>query len=126
MFADGSVAPATEEEAARSRQPRPDPAEAAAADPDDARGRAAGAPAFLPYRQTSFLPLRLTALAILLAATTVLGSLAVLVLPVGLGRSQLSQLGFQGDSSAPPPQHDALHLMLGASALIGTAEEVVW
>ncbi|VDL19685.1 unnamed protein product [Hymenolepis diminuta] len=78
-------------------------------------------PSYVPYARPRFFPLRLVGLLVVLVASLILISLAILVVPVALGRLVLGHMGL-----SQSPHHDALTLLVGVCALMGWAKTVLW
>ncbi|KAM7536534.1 hypothetical protein Aperf_G00000083412 [Anoplocephala perfoliata] len=76
---------------------------------------------YVPYARPRFFVLRLVGLLALLVTSLVLISIAILVVPVALGRQVLGQMGL-----SQSPHHDALTLLVGVCCLIGWAKTVLW
>lgn len=78
-------------------------------------------PSYVPYARPRFFALRLVGLLAVLVASLILISLAILVVPVALGRLVLGHMGL-----SQSPHHDALTLLVGVCALMGWAKTVLW
>ncbi|KAL5106144.1 E3 ubiquitin-protein ligase MARCHF6 [Taenia crassiceps] len=75
---------------------------------------------YAPYARPRFFVVRLFGLLVLLVASLVLISLAVLVVPVALGRLMLGHMGL-----SQTPHHDALTLLVGVCSLMGWAKTLL-
>ncbi|KAH9281683.1 E3 ubiquitin-protein ligase MARCH6 [Echinococcus granulosus] len=92
---------------------------------DGSEGENAAAPppptgGYAPYARPRFFVVRLFGLLVLLVTSLVLISLAVLVVPVALGRLMLGHMGL-----SQTPHHDALTLLVGVCSLMGWAKTVL-
>lgn len=76
---------------------------------------------YAPYARPRFFVVRLFGLLMLLVTSLVLISLAVLVVPVALGRLMLGHMGL-----SQTPHHDALTLLVGVCSLMGWAKTILW